>query len=116
MRPTEPAERANDRIYQQSVEKIGPQERYPSTVQSEVADTQPRQTNVDYGPGKVCTEKYQLPVLCHNNETHGPSDDAERHPKTDPAKDFHGLNEFSGIEQGDDQRRESQRDNNPWSC
>src|SRR6516165_9123234 len=116
MRPSEPAERANDRIYQQSVEKIGSQERYPSTVQSEIADTQPRQTNIDYGPGKLCTEKYQLPVLCHNDETHGPSDDTQRHAKTYPAKDFHCRRELIVIEQGNYQRRESNSRNDSGPC
>jgi hypothetical protein len=77
---------------------IRPKERYPGTAQSELADTQPCQANVDYGPGKVSSEKYELPVLCHNDETHGPSDDAERHPKTYPAKDFHCFNEPTAVE------------------
>src|SRR5262245_60981733 len=97
-RPSEPAERANDRIDQQSVKDVRAKERNPGAIQPEEAYTQPCQANIDESPGKVCSEKHELPVLCYNDETHRPSDDAERHPKTNPAKDFHSLSKLIAIE------------------
>src|SRR5262245_1892830 len=91
-RPAETADTAHDRINEKDVENVRSKKGDTRSGQTEIPDTDPSKTHVDHSPGQFTAEEDTLNALRQDDETHRPTDHAQRHPQTDPPQKVTGVN------------------------